>query len=69
MRQLPTDEELIRIAAERKGRKAADSTAHLLATMKRVSDKANLTGDEALELAVREQHAMRAARKASRATP
>ena len=67
MRKLPSDEELVRIAAETKGPKAAKKVAHLLATMKRVSDKANLTGDKALELAVKEQHAMRAERKATHA--
>ncbi|HLG73806.1 MAG TPA: hypothetical protein VK009_25590 [Chloroflexota bacterium] len=61
----PEEVEIVNGIADREGPQAAERAAKALKAMRRVADRANLSEDEAMELAVSEQHAMRAERRAA----
>ena len=63
----PEEIEIVNEVAAREGKESADVLAKALEARRRVAERANLSEDEAMELAVAEQHAMRAERRAAQA--
>ena len=63
----PEESKIVDNAAKREGPESARELAEWFAVRRRVAQRAKLSGDEAMKLAVAEQHTMRAETRAARA--